>query len=1142
MGITSKLSIAFQRKYIPIRLVLAVFLCLLSFNDVSAVTRISTNSGNFSASTTWQPSGIPTAGDLIQIQNNHIVTINGDVTVQSVTIDAGGSLKWLSNKKLTVNNGIIVNGTAEIIDGNIELLQNNGFFKIGATGTVIWDPSDNTTTGATMFIKGKEEFHPTSTLIINKWYNYNNVPLGSVVSGDFGNLSVTTLSNGLLFEWDQNNQFETHQILGTFTIDQGWIVLDKSGTISNTFINEINLKNVNSYLDLHNGNHPGSFKVTTNSLTNIGGTMNGIYNGDGDIELVVHGDVLNLGNIELIYNSGVQGISNGDAKIRINGRYKQTHGDFRGIFNLSSNAAGIVDMEFGSMELTGGIFMAHYACHTNNNTSKIVVNGDLIIDYINAASKFRGNGLNSLSGIKSNTKLDLEIQGNLIVKGTPLAEFTTSGSTGIENIKIKGLTDFIGCNANFNYGDHQSTLAFEDVVTVNGSEVNLSKTEGPLVATFNSDLKIVSGSLNIKSSKGSANVNVEGDYNQSGGIVLLHNNATSGTSNAVYMTVKGDFTNISGTITFDNSSSSTIAHILSINGENFTIGGQAAINTVVAAVNPIYGIIYYDRSGLISYYENSSSAKIQNLKQVISSGCIVRIASGNMQSASTNYLVPDMIKVSSGGTLDAGSRQIYSNALSLYSGITVSNGGRIKTSHSEGLYNGTSNATIKANGNMNYTLWPLSTIEYNGTGNQIISGTGVGTAQTAEQQYGILLINKPSGVAKLNASGVTIRKALDLMIGEFQLNGFNITIQSGSADAITSNEGYIKSETNASGQTSLVIWKNIESNAYTIPFGIGIGEKLPLRFEPISGMGLDFSASTRTSAKDNRPLAASITNINLNNSDVSNERVIDRWFHINAPGVKANITLTYLPSENTTTQSVSNGNFSAMVWKNSQWNIIGGNGVGNTTQAGSVVVKNNSTWGNILLVSNEIPEPADILTFDAVLKNKQVELKWVSLPNAIVTNYSIETSIDGFNFEELLTVDAKATSTLSITYLEKDASPQKGISYYRIRQNNAEGDFKYSNSIKIENQDSKASNLELISVGPNPFSTGFTIKWELAFEGTIDVKLTSTNGQVALKQTINSTLGINSYHINDVNNLIPGIYIVSVTDGKTIKNIKLFKN
>ena len=1142
MGPTSTLSFALFKNSLTIRFVLLLLCIAVSITHASAVTRISINSGNISNPTTWLPTGVPVAGDILIIKNNHIITVNIDITIQSVTIDASGSLKWLANKKLTINSGFIVNGTAEIIDGNIELLQNNGFFKIGDTGTVIWQPLDNTSNGATLFTKGKEEFHPTSTLVINKWYNYNSVPLGSVVSGNFGNLSVTTLSNGLLFEWNQNNEFETHQILGKFTIDQGWIVLDKSGAISNTFIEEIYLKNVNSYLDIHSGTHSGSFKIITNSLTNIGGTMNGIYNGDGNIELVVDGDVLNLGNIELIYNSGVQGISNGDSKIRVSGHYKQTHGDFRGIFNLSSNSAGIVDMEFGSMELTGGIFMAHYACHTNNNTSKIVVNNDVTIDYINSSSKFRGNGLNSLSGTKSNNKLDFEIKGNLIVKGNPIAEFTTSGSTGIENVKIKGLVDFIGCTVNFNYGDHQSTLEFEEVVTVKGSEVNFSKTEGTLVATFESDLNIESGIINIKSAKGSGNVHVEGNYSQSGGTLSLHNNTTTGTSNAVYMTVNGDFTNISGTFTFDKNNSSTIAHMLSISGEKFTVGGQAVINSVVSAVNPIYGIIYYDRTGLTSYYENSSSAKIQNLKQVVSSGCTLKIAAGNMQSASSNILVTDMIKITSGGTIDAGTRQIYSNSVGLYSGITVLNGGKITTTHSEGLYNGTANATIKANGNMNYILQPLSTIEYNSSGNQIVSGTGVGTAQSTDQQYGILRINKPSGVGKLNASGVVVRKALDLIKGELQLNGYNITILSGVTDAITANEGFIKSETNASNQHGLVIWKNIEQGTHTIPFGTTTDKKLPLSFEPISGLGLDFSASTRSSAKDNRPLPSGISNINLNNNDVSNERVIDRWFHINATGINANITLTYLPSENTTTQSVANSNFSAMAWKNAQWNIIGGNGVGNTLQTGTVIVKNNSSWGNLLLVSNETPEPADILTFEAILKSTQVDIKWISIPNAIVTNYTIEISTNGFNFTELITVDAKAASSSSITYSEKDLSPKKGTSYYRLRQNNADGDYKYSNNVKIENPESKASSFELISVGPNPFSTGFTIKWELADEAIIDIKLTSTNGQVAIKQIVNSIPGVNTHLINDVEDIVSGIYILTITDGKTIKNLKLFKN
>ncbi len=1123
-------------------LLVCLLLCIVVFHESAhAVNRVSSGSGNFSTPTTWIPAGIPTNNDQLTIVANHNILLDNNSNAASVTVNAGGQLIWSTGKKLTVANGFVVNGKVEIIDGDIELTQSGSPFQIGPAGSLNWSPLNNTVAGATLFTNGVENFSSTSTLIISKWYNYNNVPLASVVTGNFGNLSLTTLTNGLLFEWNQNNQFEQHKILGTLTIDQGWIVLDKSGSISNTFINAIYLKNVNSYLDIHSGTHPGTFTVKTNSLINIGGVLNGIYNGDGNINLEVDGDITNLGNIELIYNSGVQGISNGNASLKVTGLFKQTTGDFRGIFNLSSTNIGTVDLEFENMEVTGGIFMAQYGCHTNNQMSHVTVNKNLTIDFINSSSKFRGNGLTALGGIANNLQQQFIIKGNLLIKGNTSAEFTSSGSTGIEEFSVLGNSGFEGCNSNFNYGMHTSNLQFIGDVTVKGGIVNLSKTEGSSTVNLTNNLDVQYGQLNLKSEPGNSSVTINGNYSQSGGIVYLYNNSTTATSKIVYLTVNGEFSNVSGSINFDNNSASSAKHILSLNGSKFTIGGQATITGSVSQQNPGFGTIYFDHAGPLQYYENSASAKIQNIKQVVSSGCVVQLAYGNMQAASTQTPAKDMIRIAGGGIIDAGSHQIYSNGVSLYSGIKVDDNGRIRCANTEGLYNGAAGATIKANSNMTFTLQPLSIIEYYGNSNQYVTGTGIGTAQTTDQQYGILEINKETSSAKLNSSTVLVRSNLDLTKGELYLNGYNITINSGSTNGITTVSGYIKSETLASNTNGLVIWKNIEPGMHTIPFGVGSEKQIPFKFTPITGTGGEMSISTRGCTKDNRPLNPGITNLNLNNTDVSVDRTIDRWYFIHAPGITADIIASYLPDENSTLSSLSDGNFSFINWNGSKWTLIGGTGNGTTQQVGTVALANNSKWGNLLIVSNEKLEKADILSFDAKLNVNKVDLKWVSIANVNPQSYTVERSTDGYNFTSIIEKQAYPSSNNNLEYNDMDLHPIKGISFYRLRQNNANDQKKYSENVQIEIGSSKQNTFELITAVPNPFSSTFDVAFNAANDGVIEIKLVSTNGQIVYKQSLIAVEGKNSFTISNQEKMLSGIYILTISDGRSVKNYKMFK-
>ncbi|MBL0339469.1 MAG: hypothetical protein IPP71_00220 [Bacteroidetes bacterium] len=173
-------------------------LSLTCIHKAKAISRVSNATGNFNSPATWLPAGVPTATDLLIIQNNHTILIDNNSLAATITVNAGGKLIWTIGKKLTLKNGFIVNGTVEIIEGDIELQQPGSPFKIGPTGTLLWQPANNTVAGATLFTNGIEDFNPSSNLIINKWYNYTNTPIGSVVTGNFGNLALTTLSNGLL--------------------------------------------------------------------------------------------------------------------------------------------------------------------------------------------------------------------------------------------------------------------------------------------------------------------------------------------------------------------------------------------------------------------------------------------------------------------------------------------------------------------------------------------------------------------------------------------------------------------------------------------------------------------------------------------------------------------------------------------------------------------------------------------------------------------------------------------------------------------------------------------------------------------------------------------------------------------------------
>ncbi|MEO5571261.1 MAG: hypothetical protein ABIT08_00455, partial [Bacteroidia bacterium] len=462
------------------------------FNAARAITKHSTASGTWNNPASWSPYGVPQSIDNTIILSTHTITVDNAAEANSITIDENGELKFLQAKILTLHAALIVYGKMTMNNGDLHF--SSGSFILGPNSTFTWEPNSNTPAGASLFTNGTEHFDPSSTLIIKKWYDYSSVPLGSVVTGDFGNVTLNSLSNGLLYEWNQNNQFETHKILGTLTIDQGWIVLDKSGSIGNTVIGNIILLTPNSFLDFHKGTHNGSFIVTTKNISNTGGSLNGIYNGNGTVALNVTGNFYNLGNVTLIYNTGVFNVGNGNATLNVAGDFNQSAGDFRAIFNLTTTNAGVADLTFNNINLTGGIMISHYACHSSIASCNFKVNGNLNINFNNTTDKFRVVGLTSLSGIFNNAKANLSVNGNLVIAGNPNAEFTSSGSVGAETVTIGGNISISGGTNNFNMGSHQVTFNTNGAIQITGGTTALSKFPG------------------------TATVKIGGNYTQSSGI------------------------------------------------------------------------------------------------------------------------------------------------------------------------------------------------------------------------------------------------------------------------------------------------------------------------------------------------------------------------------------------------------------------------------------------------------------------------------------------------------------------------------------------------------------------------------------------------------------------------------------------------
>lgn len=1110
------------------------------------ITKVSTGSGNFSDGQIWIPAGTPVTGDDVVIDQGHIVVVDMNTGVNEVQVKAGGRLELTAGITLSMSGSLTVSGDMDMKGGNISFLQGSAF-NLTDGSTFIWDPGNNTQSGASLFVNGDENFHEGSELIIKKWFSYSGVPLGSLVTGHFGSLTLNSFENGLIYEWNQNNEFETHHIKGKLTIGQAWIVLDKSGSISNTTIGSIELNNVNSFLDIHSGDHPGSFTVQTDSIINIGGTMAGLHNGNGNVNLIVNEDLVNLGYMELIYNSGVPGTGNGNATLQVDGTLEQFDGDFRGIFNLSGSTAGTFQLEAGEVRIHDGIFMGLYACHTSQQGSVFNISGDLILTFNANDSKFRGNGLHSLAGTKSNASFTMQVNGDLIINGPAGAEFTSSGSGGNETISILGAVLQSGAECNFNLGDHNTSITVSGGITMNNGAMYMSRTDGTLALEVDEDVVLSGGHMVLKAASGAGSATFNTELWITGGNLLFHDNMQEPTTEPVFVKVFGDVFHTGGTVSFDNNNSGQPGHVLSLYGKRYITGGNAKITTSLPISTGKAPTLFYDRQGEIEYFENGSSHEIDNVIQVVSPGCSLMIADGNVQCASDATANIPLFIIKENAVVELGGASVYSNGKNDHSLILLNDGATLITSHPNGLMQETAGAAIDVNSGMDMKISPYSVVEYSGGSGQVISGNKTGIPA---HDYGILRVNltTQTSQAVLGASEVKVRKKIELEQGILALGSNLITLETGTPGALSATNGSFHVADLSGHHYGALNWLNMEPGKHVIPFSDHNGVPLQITFEPLNGTGRDIQVTTCATGADNRPLPentpfGTVRHTRINGNEIAETHMIDRWFLIRTQDIKANVTLQYLPTENSMLPEVSQGIISAMVWTEDDWRQLNGTATATTEQTGSIVIEDNDTWGAICITSAETPGMADLLHFSATLNNDVVDIEWETENGHQVSHYEVLRSADGNKYEPNKTNISAVNSTSLNHYSETDTHPLKGISYYKLKQVNKNGEIKYSQAVRIVNEQMAPQSLSFLHIGPNPFRDQFSTNITVS-PGTerVEMKLISMNGQVIFSKRYT----VNGDHVKieftEGTGLPDGIYLLMATDGIRSIYHKMYKS
>ena len=201
-------------------------------------------------------------------------------------------------------------------------------------------------------------------------------------------------------------------------------------------------------------------------------------------------------------------------------------------------------------------------------------------------------------------------------------------------------------------------------------------------------------------------------------------------------------------------------------------------------------------------------------------------------------------------------------------------------------------------------------------------------------------------------------------------------------------------------------------------------------------------------------------------------------------------------------------------------------GSGNVARFNNVLVED----GMYIALGNtsdyfSTPLPIELLSFNAELKGTYVDLDWETATEINNDYFVVERASENLDWKPILTVTGAGNSNSLLSYSEKDREPLEGLSYYRLKQVDYDGQFSYSDPVAIFNN--QIENSDEVFMYPNPSSAGsvFLRIPEVMNGYRTELRLFDLSGKLLIKELYDAHSDV--YEMS-YGNLIPGIYLVQI--------------
>lgn len=204
-------------------------------------------------------------------------------------------------------------------------------------------------------------------------------------------------------------------------------------------------------------------------------------------------------------------------------------------------------------------------------------------------------------------------------------------------------------------------------------------------------------------------------------------------------------------------------------------------------------------------------------------------------------------------------------------------------------------------------------------------------------------------------------------------------------------------------------------------------------------------------------------------------------------------------------------------------------GEGRKVADGFAMKKYCNSFSEYAIGGGGVPIPIELLDFRARLEDGAVYLTWSTATESNNAFFLVEKS-SGTDFREVARVEGSGNSTVQRHYSAIDEKPFWGTSYYRLKQIDFSGQYKYSEMVAVKNK----SDESMMIFFPNPSEGTFRIRFSsLVPQATIVVF--NQQGTVSFSKSFGASAML---ELDLRQKLLPGTYYMQISTGSDDWNIQ----